>query len=216
MTKTDHRLEPLFNVLRGDHADPVTGEPATDPDLLSLQRRLRRALERDQAGAPVADGYPTSSLGGGGSGAGGVSRPTENALLGHYQVDPLDPDGPGYWVPARDEVRDLTRSALRAIEDAASNLALARKKLDQLDVLTGITGAASLDTEPCESCARADGPDGKPLYSPMYRFTTLDRLSRKWRLCQWCYDHVRNKGHLPEVERIVAYHDGRRQRQKAS
>lgn len=209
MTRQDPDLERLFNVLRGDHKDPVTGEHATDPDLLGLERRLKRAVERDRSGSAQPDGYPTSSLGEGQGTS--DTTPTERAVLGHYQVDPMDPEGPGFWNPRPDPVRDIVRKARRAAETAAQELTRCRKELDRLDVLTGITGAASLDPEPCEWCARFGE------YEEMVRFTDVGgRLSRKWRLGSFCYDVTRRTDALPNAERVSAYHAGRKQRQKAS
>lgn len=225
-------IEQAFNVLRGSYVDPHSGDEAMDRELRTLQRRLERAIQRNSTGTATPDGFPS---GGDGPRGVGVSTPTENGALSLYRLDhPHDPEhSPGRWVPVRDKVHDLTTAAVGYIEQAAHSLAAARSKMNELDVLTGVTSAAVLPPEACESCARVVVA-GEPIHSDMYMFSDVGhRLSRRWRLCGWCYDVVRRtdqkdvskraKGRaekdtdwLPSLERIVEHDDDRQKRDKAS
>ena len=227
----DRDVEAAFDVLRGVYVDPHSGDEALDKEHRTLQRRLDRALERNRTGSPLPDGFP-SGIGGR---SGGVSVPTENASLSLYRLDnPSDPEhSSGRWVPVHDIVHDLSTAAKGYIEQAAQSLAAARSKLNQLDVVTGVTSAPELPPESCESCARLV-VNGDPTHSDMYMFSDVGhRLSRRWRLCGWCYDIVRRtdqkdinrraKGRaekdtdwLPSLERIDEHSKDREQREKAS
>lgn len=215
MTKK-REVQQAFKVLRGAYVDPVSEQKATDKDLLTLERRMLRALERDESATAELDGYPTGA--GLGVAVGGVSVPTENAALADRYAD---------------VVHNIAEAARGYINQAANSLAAARMKLDELDVVSGITADHLLPEESCESCARVK-LSGDKVHSPMYLFSDVGkRLSRKWRLCGWCYDLVRrcdpeaiarkSKGRaekdadwLPDEERIIQHVEGRLERQKAS
>ena len=210
------QLEAALRVLRGSYVDPLTEKTTIDSDLRVLERRLLRAITRDESGTVERDGFP----GGGGLGVamGTHGVPTENAALAD-----------GY----ADVVHNLSEAAFGYIVQAAQSVAAARKKMDELDVVSGITAEHVLPEESCESCARVKLA-GTKVHSPMFKFSTVGgRLSRNWRLCGWCYDIVRRmepddvakkaKGRaeidadwLPNAERITQHAEAKLERKKAS
>lgn len=184
-------VEGAFNTLRGGYLDDES-KPQRDHGLRALEASVRDILERDRAGSPIPDGFGT---GGSGPSGHGVSRPTETAGMLRADAD------------IRDELHAIAERAWGYLQQAQASLNALRSQVAKAENLTG----RAPDPPRCESCARA----GK--VADMFRFTDLEgRLERNWRLCNWCYDVVRRTDKLPAVERVVAYHEGRAFRERAS
>lgn len=102
-------------------------------EALGLLRRALPEFERRNRLAAGADGYPGSSMGGGGSG--GIGRPTERAALTRPPADP---------------VRTWTREAVEALESAARSIATAESRRRLVLDSGGLSGQAEPDRA-CEN-----------------------------------------------------------------
>jgi len=196
MSATPANLDDLFAFLRAlGKPDRATKRVPLD----DLEHRLREALRRAAAGEVVADGYPK---GGDGGGSTGVSRPTENTVLGQYRpvevgrrpATPgpcLDcgerpasrPDGrcadcgPMALRVQRDVVKEDAERALVLLLVARRALENAVARLDHLEKATGTPEPMQL----CQSCIRVGA------HTPMEHYGDVSgKLPTPWRLCYPC------------------------------
>lgn len=183
-------------------------------DLRRVERRLIHALERDRSGSAAPDGFRTGHTGSAvlltladdaeGEAAGTLSYSDPTGGAAASRIDGRHPD----------IVRVHVERAFAYLEQAEAALVALGDRLDLIDNLAG----AAPEPPQCESCARARRS------ADMAQFSDVGgRLDRLLRLCQWCYDVIRRSheagarlsiGDALDVERVVAYHEGRRQRER--
>lgn len=196
-------VQHLLDGLRALGEAPKRGQPARIDD---LEARLIRAVGRDLAGVPIPDGYRTGI--GGGRGGGPTIVVQEDG-----QPDVAVPAtsveaavaGRGDAHRVRDRHHELTAKAVSSVEQAVTQIQVARAALDSIDDLVQAGPPAP---KTCDHCTgrRGDGND-RPVY---VRGTVGDRLERAIALCEPCYHFVARTaasgsrlGWLPDDEQIA-------------
>lgn len=135
-------VELYINRLRRLQTTLYKGKPFAVPEgavseLDKVEKRLLRAVGRDEAGTAERDGYP-----GGHVGVGGMDAPessTAGAALANYRVDGDVESGDGSWIGAPyDPHHEHTQAAVRALQRAYEALGDLFEKLDSIDKLANI------------------------------------------------------------------------------
>jgi hypothetical protein len=160
-------------------------------DIDDIERRLLAALERDKAGTTIADGYPSSTMPGGGGGAEltSVESAAERRIAG-----------------TKDSVRAHLEHAYGYLEQAAISQGALGNRLDAAEREMS-PDPSMVDVKVCESCAQG-APEPR---RPEHYGTVNGRLPVNTHLCGACYDFVqryepRNEARLPSVEEIAQHH----------
>lgn len=204
-TPTPVAVQHLVDSLRALGEAPAKGQPRRIDD---LEARLLRAIERDLAGLPIPDGYPTGNVGGG-RGAPGAAADTsvEAAVIGRDDERRV-----------RDRHHELTIRAVGAVDDAVVGVQVAFAALASIDDLIKTDGPRR---KTCDHCTNKRGNGGnRPIY---VRGTVGDRLERAIGLCQACYGFVTQTaaagsraGYLPSDEQLRQHEETGRWRIRVS
>lgn len=157
-----------------------------------LERRLLEAGRRDRAGSTMPDGYRTGEAGPGPKG--GHGDPTLRAVEARDRVE-------------FDRHHDHWVKGWGYFTLALSSLRKGMLRLDGLEELVGHVE----DVPQCELCNAA----GKRADSAHFS-DVAGRLESLRRLCDWHYTWIYRHDEPPSHERVVAYHEGRQFREKAS
>lgn len=155
-------------------------------DWRNLELRLKADLRRDRSGTTNADGYPASTLtGGGGNELTSVESAAERRIAGTARGD---------------KIRNHLEHAVGFLEQAAASTGALTNRLDAIDQLID---PDTIDRKVCESCAQgAPNPQ-----APEHYGSVNGRLTRPMHLCGPCYDFVfryepRDQARLPTVDEL--------------
>lgn len=157
-------------------------------DLDKLERRLIAALDRDKAGTTVADGYPSTTMsGGGGSELTSVESAASRRIAG-----------------TKDEVRNALERACGYLEQFATSGGAFINSLEKAEKLMNPDKETVVTI--CDSCGMSPNP--RP---PEHYGTVNGRLTESKNLCGACYDFVarfepRTESRLPSEEEILRHH----------
>lgn len=157
-----------------------------------LERRLLEVFRRDRAGTTIPDGFRGGE--GGPGPVGGHSDPTLTAVQAREKIE-------------FDRHRDHVEHLWGYFHQAFVSLKAAMMRLDGCEELVGHVE----DVPSCELCNAA----GKRADSAHFS-DVGGRLDGLRRLCEWHYTWIYRHDEPPSHERVVAYHDGRQFREKAS
>lgn len=162
------------------------------PPLTQLVNQLPRIAARAVSPGPANDGFPPSTLGGGGGGSGLTSpEAAVESMLGRKGRSPHDP-------VAQHGHRCATRFMNAVIELYGA--------VDAAAAFNALAEDAPLDVPSCESCARALPQPP----APEHWGDVGGRLHRPMHLCGDCYQFVFRRGELPTEEQVRWHaHHGR-------
>lgn len=167
-----------------------------------------RAVERDLAGLPTPDGYPSATSGGRSGGrtidvddeAGRPDKVPVTSVEGAV----IDRDD---HKRTRDRHHELTVKVVQAVDAAVVHLQTAFAGLASIDDLVNTAPPAP---RTCDHCTDKRGRGGnRPVY---VRGTVGDRLERALSLCEACYEFVRQValpgtrgGYLPSDLQVLEH-----------
>lgn len=161
----------------------------------ALERILLTALQCDKTGTITIDGYPTSTMPGGGNGGGltSVEAAVETLVFGR---------------PERDQLRDHLVHALDFLDEAVRSVGAFANRLTAIDRL--VTPPASR-TKHCEGCLPAGIQHSWDHYGDVGQ-----RLDKPLQLCSEVYQFVVRNGRLPSEEELRKHATTGRWRLKVS
>lgn len=169
-TPNSNAARNLIDNLRALHQNQ-DGQTKLKVNLIDhLEHRLLNALERERSGHFTHDGWPTSTTGNGSTGT--PTSSVEAAAMAILETT------------ARDQHRDLTHRAARALEDAVVSINTLRAALSSIDDLTRDVGP------PVKTCSHCTGK--RPANDRIIHATGTvgDRLHHAIALCVDCYGYV--------------------------
>lgn len=170
-------------------------------DLTKTYRRLTAAtqVEEDQ-GSTVPDGFPGSTLGGGG-GAGSLVDP-ERPELGTVKLTSVESAVAGRITPRTDAHHRRTISAYSLLESSLRQLEQATTLLDEMDEDRKKVPSPS----GCELCMAAGVTDGGKPIAWDHKGTVGGKLDVEMHLCKAHHRYVDRHGEVPTPEQ-TRWHD---------